>query len=67
MAKYTKSIYALSAAFSFYYCFGYFFPEVIGTPRAAQSIAPAMSVVVVIVTSALVILALLHFFRARNK
>ena len=67
MSKYAKSIYALLAAFSFYYFFGYFMPEVIGVPRAAQSIAPAMRVVVVIITSVLVILSLVHFLRARNN
>ena len=67
MSKYSKSIYTLLAAFSFYYFFGYFTPEVVGIPRAAQSIASAMKVVVFILTSALVILALVQFLRARNN
>ena len=66
MSKYAQSIYALLAAFSFYLFFGYFIPEVTGVPRAAQSIAPAMRVVVVIITAVLVILSLIHFLRARN-
>ena len=66
MSRYSKSIYALLAAFSFYWFFGYFTPEVIGIPRAAESIAPAMKGVVVIITIALAMLSLVHFLRARN-
>ena len=66
MSKYSSSIYTLLAAFSFYWVFGYVIPEINGIPRAAQSIAPAMKVVVVTLTTALVVLSLIQFLRARN-
>lgn len=66
MSKYSKSIYSLLAAFSFYFTFGYFFPEVIGVPRAAQSISPAMTTIVVIITIGLLILSVIEFLKART-
>ena len=65
MSKYSKSIYSLLAAFSFYFTFGYFFPEVIGVSRAAQSISPVITTIVVIITIALLILAVVEFLKAR--
>ena len=66
MSKYSKSVYSLLAAFSFYFTFGYFFPVVIGVPIAAQSISPVMSAIVVIITIALLILSVIEFLKART-